>query len=120
MFADLAAGKTRQYVDRLADHVRITVPGTGRWAGTYEGKQVAMDRLFRPLFARFADRFTNTAHRFIAEGDLVVVESRGRVMTTAGEPYNNVYCQIFQLADGKITAVDEYCDTALIEAVLRG
>ena len=44
-----------------------------------------MTDLMRPLFAQFAGQYTNSAHRFIAEGDWVVVECRGKVNTKAGQ-----------------------------------
>jgi len=56
--------------------------------------------------------------RIIADGEYVVVESRGKVTTKAGKPYHNQYCQVFRLIDDKIVEVVEYCDTALIDAVL--
>jgi len=76
------------------------------------------DKLFRPLFALFADTYTNTAHRFIAEGEYVVIESRGKVTTRSGKPYHNQYCQVCRLVDGKIVELIEYCETALVDAAL--
>jgi ketosteroid isomerase-like protein len=35
-------------------------------------------------------------------------------VTTSGKPYNNTYCIVLRLADGKIVQVDEYCDTELV------
>jgi ketosteroid isomerase-like protein len=51
----------------------------------------------------------------VAEGDYVVVQSQAsdRVMKT-GRPYNNTYCIVFKIAGGKVTEIDEYCDTELI------
>jgi uncharacterized protein len=36
----------------------------------------------------------------------------------AGRPYNNRYCYIIRLQDGKMKELTEYLDTALVEAVL--
>jgi uncharacterized protein len=47
-----------------------------------------------------------------------VVEARGEMRTRAGVPYNNEYCLIYRLKDGKIVEFREYCDSALTEAVL--
>ena len=71
-----------------------------------------------PLLAQFTDRYTNHAHRIIAEDDHVVVESRGRATTTSGAVCRNTYCYVCRLADGKLTAVTEHCDTQLITAAL--
>lgn len=71
------------------------------------------------MFSQFAGRYTNTAHRFIAEDDCVVVECRGRVMTTAGKPYNNTYCYVIRLEGGKLRELTEYLDTALVKEALE-
>ncbi|HET7499681.1 MAG TPA: nuclear transport factor 2 family protein [Kofleriaceae bacterium] len=118
VFAELATGNRAPFSDRLADDIAWTITGTTRWSRTYRGKQAVRDELFGPLYALFADRYTNTAHRFLAEGDWVVVECRGRVTTTAGKPYHNSYCMVCRLSGGKICELIEYCDTALIDAVL--
>lgn len=65
-----------------------------------------------------ADKIRTTAHRFIAEDDLVVVEARGSNMTKTGKAYNNAYCFIFRLAGGKLQEVTEYLDTELVTSAL--
>ena len=117
-FAELAKGNTAAMRELYADDVRCTLTGTTRWSKTYVGKQALRDELFGPLFALFADTYTATAQRILAEDDLVVVECRGRVTTKTGKPYHNIYCIVYRLTDGKIKELTEYCDTALIEAVL--
>lgn len=61
---------------------------------------------------------STTAHRFIAEGDHVVVEVRGNNTTKAGIPYNNTYCFVFRIADGRVKELTEYLDTELVTAAL--
>jgi len=53
-----------------------------------------------------------------AESDRVVVEFEGNATTCDGKPYNNQYCMVFMLADGKIKQVNEYFCTILAEQVL--
>jgi uncharacterized protein len=118
IFSELSAGNTRPFRDAMADDFSWTATGTTSWSGTYRGKQAVLGELFEPLFAQFADRYTNTADRFIAEGDHVVVECRGRVTTKAGTPYNNTYCYVCRLADGKLRELTEYFDTELVASAL--
>ena len=54
----------------------------------------------------------------IAEDDRVVVLARGEVKTVRGEDYNNSYCFVLTMRDGKIVELREYMDTALAEARL--
>ena len=120
IYSELSKGNSAPFLEGLAEDVRWTIMGTTRWSKTYEGKQAIMTELLGPLFAQFADQYTATAHRFIAEDDLVAVEVSGRVNTKSGEPYNNSYCYIFRVADGKIQEVKEYLDTQLAVSALGG
>lgn len=118
IFAGLAEGDGRPLTESLADDFRWTIIGTTKWSGTYEGKQTVLNELLRPLAAQFADTYTNTPQRFIAAGDYVVVECRGRVTTTEGKPYHNTYCWVCHIKDGKLRELTEYCDTDLIARTL--
>ena len=53
-----------------------------------------------------------------AEGDRVVVEFEGSAITSAGTAYNNQYCMVFTLANGKIKQVNEYFCNILADEVL--
>lgn len=57
-------------------------------------------------------------HRFIADGDHVAVEARGGMVTKAGLRYDNEYCLIFRLENGKIVEVTKYLDSALCLSVI--
>jgi len=118
VFARLAAGDGEAFVDAMADDVRWTLTGDTPWSRTYAGKQAVRDELLAPLFAQFADQYTNVAQSFTADEDRVVVEARGHVTTTAGKPYENTYCFVFRLADGKVAAITEYFDTQLVATAL--
>lgn len=118
LYAELAKGNTRPWIESMADGVRWTVSGSTAWSRTYEGKQAVLGELLRPLSEQFAQPYKTIADRFIAEGDRVVVEARGETVTKAGLAYNNHYCFIYRLAGGRIEEIVEYCDTALIESAL--
>ena len=119
VFDAMAAGDGQPFMDLLADDVRWTAIGSSPWSRTYEGKQVIVDELMRPLFRQFADQYTARAIRVIAEDDLVVVEARGQVTTKSGQPYNQTYCYVFRLSDGKVHELTEYLDTDLVNRVLE-
>ena len=117
-FAALEKGDGKPFMDCMSDDFAWTVVGTTPWSRTYSGKAVVLGELFTPLFAQFKDRYTNTALRFIAEEDYVVVECRGRVTTRSGQPYNNSYCYVCRFANGRMSELTEYLDTALVEKAL--
>jgi len=70
---------------------------------------------FRSLFAV---RPRTVAHRLIAEGDYVVVEARGDNVTRTGVRYDNEYCMVWRIENGKVKEIREYCDSALVEKAL--
>jgi ketosteroid isomerase-like protein len=47
----------------------------------------------------------------LADGETVVVEERMRATLADGKAYDNDYCFIFELQDGRIHRVREYMDT---------
>lgn len=118
IFEGLANRDGTLFTERMSDDFRWINIGTNKWSGRFDGKAAVLRDLLAPLRARLVERSRTSAHRFIAEGDYVVIEARGDNSTKAGKPYNNEYCFVFRLADGKITEVKEYSDTALIDAVL--
>jgi ketosteroid isomerase-like protein len=46
-----------------------------------------------------------------ADGDNVIVEERMRATLPGGRPYENDYCFVFVVSDGRIKQVREYMDT---------
>jgi uncharacterized protein (TIGR02246 family) len=113
IYAALANGDRTLFRNAMADDFRWIIAGESVWSGSFDGREAVANDLLRPLFAQFAGEYRNRAVRFIAEDDYVVVECRGEVTTKRGEPYNNQYCMIFRLADGKLKEVTEYMDTDL-------
>ena len=59
-----------------------------------------------------------TIHTVTAEGDRVIVEFEGKATLANGAQYNNQYCMVFTMRDGKIQHVNEYFCTLLADQVL--
>jgi ketosteroid isomerase-like protein len=118
IFAELAKGNSKLFVETMADDFRWILAGTLKWSQTFEGKNAVLTELFGLLGSVLAGPVVTTAHRFIADGDYVVVEARGKNTTKRGTPYNNAYCFVFRLADGKLKEVTEYMDTELATAAM--
>ncbi|WP_214409505.1 nuclear transport factor 2 family protein [Sphaerisporangium fuscum] len=118
VFAETAKGNGRPFVDALADDVRWTIIGRTAWSRTYEGKRAVLDDLLRPLGEQLGGRNVVSAERFVADGDVVVVEARNHSVTSSGHDYPNRYCWIFVMRDGRIAEITEYTDTQLITEVL--
>jgi uncharacterized protein len=106
------------FVASLADDATWTVTGQYSWSRTFIGKQSILNDLHGHVRTRLAERTRTIAHRFIADGDHVVVEAKGDNVTREGVRYDNDYCLVFRLKGGKITEIREYCDSVLTERVL--
>ena len=118
VFADLAAGNGRPFIEMLSDDVIWHVEGSTAWSRSYRGKAAVKADLLGPLFQVLAGPNPLTVSRMIAEEDCVAVQARGNARTKAGADYCNSYCMIFRLNDGRVVEITEYADTALIERML--
>lgn len=110
-------GELQTCLDLFADDATWTNIGTTKLSKTFVGKQAMIDELLGPLFGALEGGITSRVDNIVAEGDFVVVESRGTARTKDGRPYDNTYCHVFTIRDGKIRAVTEYMDTELVSAV---
>jgi hypothetical protein len=118
IFARVAVGDGALFVEHLADDVVLRVSGQYSWSRTFKGKESVLRDLFGVVRERTTGVRKTIPLRFIADGDLVVVEGRGEMTAKTGVPYNNEYCLIYRLREGKIVEITEYNDSALCERVL--
>jgi len=102
----------------MADDFSWTVTGTTPWSRTYKGKQTVLGELFGPLAERVVTPMMTIPRRVIADGEFVVVEAEGQNTTRDGRPYNNRYCFVFRVREGKLREVTEYFDTELVTKAL--
>ena len=119
IFDELARGNGKPFGDAMADGFRWTIKGTTAWSRTYCGKQAVRKELLSPLFAQFAGTYANRANRILCDGDVVVIECEGNVVTKSGKLYCNSYCYVVEMAGGKFQSLTEYLDTALVEEALE-
>ena len=119
IYAEISRGNPQLLLDSLADDVRWTIIGSTVLSGTSSGKQEVIDKLLKPLRARLADGpIVFEPNRFIAEGEYVVMQAKGRATARSGKPYNNIYCIVARIVDGKIKEMIDYVDTELITSAL--
>lgn len=114
-FDGLSRADPSAFIDAMADDIVWIIEGQSKLSGRYEGKKAIEEELVPTLFANFATPYRNIPEEIIA----IVVLARGDVKTVRGEDYNNSYCFVIRMRDGKIVGLREYMDTALAEARLR-
>ncbi len=99
----------------MADDVRWTIMGTTKYSHSMNGKQEILDKLLKPITAELESMGTSIDDNIIAEGDFVVLQQHATGRTTkTGKPYNNQYCLVYKIIDGKIKEITEYLDTELV------
>jgi uncharacterized protein len=118
IYADSAARSGTTFADSLAEDACWTVTGYYSWSHQFKGRDAILNGLMGHFRSFFAERPRTVAFNFIADGDYVAVESRGDNVTKAGMRYDNQYCMIWRIADGRIKEIKEYCDSTLVERVL--
>ena len=106
------------FVASLAEDAKWVVTGQYSWSRTFTGKESILNDLHGHVRSRLAERARTVAHRFIADGDHVVVEAKGDNITREGVRYDNDYCMVWRLENSKIKEIREYCDSILTEKAL--
>ncbi len=118
IYTDSANRSGTTFVDNLAEDVRWIVTGQYSWSRTFNGRDAVLNGLQGHFRSLIEGRPRTVAFNFIAEGDYVVIESKGDNVTKTGVRYDNDYCMIYRLENGKIKEIKEYCDSTLTEKAL--
>jgi ketosteroid isomerase-like protein len=118
VYEDSANRSGTTFVDNLADDASWIVTGQYSWSHEFRGREAILDGLMGHFRSFFAVRPRTVAFNFIAEGDYVVVEARGDNVTKAGLRYDQQYCMVYRIENGRIREIKEYCDSTMVERVL--
>jgi ketosteroid isomerase-like protein len=122
----------QRYLDALMagdiDVVRACFAEDATWsmhgdlpiAGPWKGRDAIVDDFLQQLGATL---FEPGSQRFefpllVAEGDTVVLEWRVHARSRVGADYENEYCGVFVVEEGRISEVREYMDTRSAARVL--
>ena len=105
----------------LAEDARWVVTGQYSWSHDLHGARRRSSTICTAMCAPVlrASGRGPWRQRFIADGDIVVVEAKGDNVTPEGVRYDNDYCLVFRLEDGKIKEIREYCNSTLTEKRAR-
>jgi ketosteroid isomerase-like protein len=118
LFAGIARGEREPFVEAMADDVMMYGTGQHSWSQTFKGKEALLRDLYGHLRTLLVEPRRTIPLRFFADRDYVVVEAKGDMVTREGVRYDNDYCLIYRLANGRIVEIREYLDSALCERVL--
>jgi uncharacterized protein len=116
----LLEGNVEAIRESFAEDAVWTMHGDLPMAGPWRGRDAIVDDF---LLAFGGSLYEQGSQRFefpilIAEGDTVALEWKVQARSATGTPYENDYCGIFTVRDGRIQEVREYFDTAYTARVL--
>jgi ketosteroid isomerase-like protein len=103
----------------LADDAIWTVGGHSPLAGTYTKPQLGA-LTERVILARLVNGLKITLGRVIAEADTVAAEFTSTGERPDGVIYNNHYCFLLTIKEGKLWRCTEYLDTYHYTQVILG
>lgn len=113
-------GDVEQILDFLDDSATWWVGGTIEGISGTKDKQAFGKMLSELSGLATTGAIALTPLEWTAQGDRVAVETESYCELQNGRLYNNRYHFVFELRDGKITAVKEYLDTEHTRAVFLG
>ena len=116
-FTAWANGDVMAFFNLLADTATWTVMGSCPISGTYVGRQRLVEAALTPQREKLAGPPAPTVLNLIAEGDTVVIQWVGKGTTKTGRPYNNSYCYVVQMDNGRIIRGTAYLDTELVRSI---
>ena len=117
VFTAWANGDGMAFFNLLADTATWTVMGSCPISGTYVGRQRLVEDALTPQREKLAGPPMPTVLNLIAEGDTVVIQWVGKGSTRTGQPYNNSYCYVVQMDNGRIIRGTAYLDTELVRSI---
>lgn len=110
-------GDLEACLDLISDDITWTNIGSTKLSGTYRGKAELTEKLLGPLFGQLKAGISSSVENLLGEDDYVVALTSGTAETVDGRPYNNRYCHVMRILDGKIIEVTEYFDTELTSSI---
>lgn len=119
-FDHIAAGDAAAAFALFADDVVYDLKGTTPVSGVYRGLAQIVDEFFTPWRKQIDGPLVVHVDELIGEGRRIVALGHGVARTVHGLPYNNDYAFVFTVEQGRITRVEEYLDTALVETAAYG
>jgi ketosteroid isomerase-like protein len=115
----LTGGDLRAIADNFTEDATWSLHGSLPLSGTRHGRDEIVAFLVRAgeLFQPGTQRFT--FGDITAEGERAVLEWRVQgIAAASGKSYDNAYCAVFVILDGRIAEVREYLDSLHAAATL--
>lgn len=115
----MVAGDIKTAFANLSDEISWLIPSgaPGEMGGLKRGKPALLE-FFRSAAKMFPGGLKSEIRRTYGDGDTVIIELINRGKMLNGRDYENEYCFIFELDNGKIRRIREYVDTAKVRDLM--
>ncbi|KAF1018231.1 MAG: nuclear transport factor 2 family protein [Burkholderia sp.] len=117
MYEALNNRDAKGHFGHMADDVQVTYFGNHRFSRTFHGKQDLFENFTKHFMEYLEGPLDFRVGNIIATDDYAVIEGQGIGRTKDGQDYNNVYCIVMRLVEGKVTEIREYMDTDLAKRI---
>ena len=115
-----AKGDLKTAFDNMAEEVSWLVPGTTPGvSGLKKGKQAIRD-FMAGVGQVFPEGLQTEIRKIYGDGDTVIVELTNKAKVSNGKFYENDYCFVFEVENGKVRRIREYADTQKAKEILFG
>jgi ketosteroid isomerase-like protein len=102
-------------VGLMHDDVAYSLIGSTAFSGTLRGRKAVLEMLSEGLAPSLSTPgIVMSVDNLIAEGEYVAEQARGASRTKSGAEYNNSYCRIWRIIEGRVVSMTEYLDTELL------
>ena len=99
----------------LSDEISWLIPGNlPNLSGLRQGKAEILN-FARGAAKMFPGGLKSEIHRIYGDGNTVLIEMTNRGKLFNGRDYDNEYCFVFEVEEGKIRRVREYVDTQKVK-----
>jgi len=115
----LNRGDAEAFLGAFSDDLLFEMPGSTPVSGTTKGLD-EFTELVGSVAGYVSEPITIDVKFFIVAGDWAVTRADGHGVTHHGRDYDNHYCHLWHVRDGKVDHFVEFNDTQLIMDVLCG
>jgi uncharacterized protein len=113
-FSAWSGGDGGAFFNLLADDVTWTVIGSTAVSRTYKSKKEFLDGAARPLGEKINGAIQPRLRDILVDGDKVALQWDGHAIGKNGTEYNQTYCWVMRIVDGRVREGTAYLDTELI------
>lgn len=115
-YAAMAKGDRARLLEILAPDA-VWIPPVSAPVERTAGAEAIVEQLASKVIKEMFDLkqpFSLDVRRIVVDGDVAVVQQRLQATARAtGSAYDNEYCWIYEVRDGRIAVLEEYADTVV-------